>query len=157
MDDSPAERFARYSPYLERYVELRIAGGVVESVRFPEETDGGAAAEHDLLDRIDEYLAGTTADAFADVDVRLPGGEPAASVLRAARAVPYGDNATVSDLVRESPHLRSDAPADHETVRRILDDNPTPLIVPDHRVRDAPGGAPPGVEQRLRSLEQIQT
>jgi methylated-DNA-[protein]-cysteine S-methyltransferase len=114
MDGSRTKLFSRYSPYLERHVELRIAGDVVESVRFPGESDPDAAAEHDLLDRIDEHLAGTTADTFADVDVRLPTGEPAASVLRAVRTVRCGDDATVGDLARESPQLRADAPGDHE-------------------------------------------
>ena len=44
---------------------------------------------------------------------------------------------------------------DQQQVREALAANPVPLLIPDHRVRDGPSGAPPEVEQRLRSLEGL--
>ncbi|RDZ98709.1 cysteine methyltransferase, partial [Haloferax sp. Atlit-6N] len=37
--------------------------------------------------------------------------------------------------------------------RTALAENPVPLFVPDHRVRDAPSGAPASVAERLREIE----
>lgn len=157
MADPSSSLYSRYSPYLETYVELRIADGVVHAVRFPSEAAPDAAAEHPLLDRIDDYLSGTVRDEFDDVEVALPGEPLARTVLEAVREIPYGENATVADLARTLPEIRVDDGKDLERVRQILHDNPVPLIVPDHRVRDGPSGAPPKVEQRLRSLEKIAT
>ena len=44
---------------------------------------------------------------------------------------------------------------DRTLVRTALAENPVPLLVPDHRVRDGPSAAPPDVEQKLRSLEGL--
>ena len=44
---------------------------------------------------------------------------------------------------------------DRDLVRTALAENPVALLVPDHRVRDGPSGAPPIVEQRLRSIESL--
>jgi methylated-DNA-[protein]-cysteine S-methyltransferase len=40
-------------------------------------------------------------------------------------------------------------------VREALAANPVPLLIPDHRVRDGPSGAPPPVEQKLRAVEGL--
>jgi methylated-DNA-[protein]-cysteine S-methyltransferase len=44
---------------------------------------------------------------------------------------------------------------DLNLVRTALDENPAPLLIPDHRVRDGPSAAPAPVEQKLRSLEGL--
>jgi methylated-DNA-[protein]-cysteine S-methyltransferase len=44
---------------------------------------------------------------------------------------------------------------DLTTLRTALANNPAPLVIPDHRVRDGPSAAPPPVEQKLRSLEGL--
>jgi len=50
---------------------------------------------------------------------------------------------------------------DHEddrdlaTVRDALADNPVPLLIPDHRVRDGPSAPPLAVQQTLRAIEGL--
>jgi methylated-DNA-[protein]-cysteine S-methyltransferase len=56
---------------------------------------------------------------------------------------------------RCSPYFDDEDDADHEVVRATLADNPVPLLLPDHRVRDGFSAVPPKIEQRLRSLEGL--
>jgi methylated-DNA-[protein]-cysteine S-methyltransferase len=152
--DETAGIYARESTYLDRYVQLGIAQGRVISVSFPAAPDDGAEPDHDLLDRIDSYLQGT-ADEFDDVTVALTMATDQRAVLEALREVPYGDGVSVEQLVRMTPDLDADEESDHTFVREALAGNPAPLLVPDHRVRDGPSGAPAPVEQKLRALEGL--
>jgi methylated-DNA-[protein]-cysteine S-methyltransferase len=54
-----------------------------------------------------------------------------------------------------TPTLDGDDQDDLIVVREALAENPVPVIVPDHRVRDGPSALPPAVEQKLRSLEDL--
>jgi len=51
--------------------------------------------------------------------------------------------------------LGADDQDDQQQVREALAANPVPLLIPDHRVRDGPSGAPPAVEQKLRVVEGL--
>lgn len=156
MDDSKDEAagiYARESPYLDRYVQVGIASERVISVSFPGEPEDNAVSEHPLLDRVFAYLEGKEDD-FTDVDIGLTVPTPNRAVLKATRGIPYGTQISVERLARMVPDLESDEEG-HETVRTALADNPAPLMIPDHRVRDAPSAAPPKIEQRLRSLEGL--
>jgi methylated-DNA-[protein]-cysteine S-methyltransferase len=73
-------------------------------------------------------------------------------VLEALRQVPYGEDVSVERLARMAAGVDPD---DETTVRTALAENPVPLVVGDHRVRDGPSAAPPAVEQRLRSVEGL--
>ncbi len=150
----PAGIYARESEYLERFVQVGVAGGKVVRVAFPSAADDEAAPDHPLLDRIDRYLEGA-ADDFSDVDIGLTVPTDQRAVLEALRQVPYGEQLSVERLARLVPDLDPEADADRELIRTALAENPVPLVVPDHRVRDGPSGAPPDVEQRLRSLEGL--
>jgi methylated-DNA-[protein]-cysteine S-methyltransferase len=153
MDTQPeAGIYARESPYLERYVQVGIASGRVLSVSFPESSDG--EDDHPLLDRIEEYLRGT-ADDFEDVEVALTMATDRRSALETLRAVPYGENVTIRGLARMTPGLDPESADDQTLLRAALEENPAPVVVPDHRVTDGPSAAPPLVEQRLRSLEGL--
>jgi methylated-DNA-[protein]-cysteine S-methyltransferase len=77
------------------------------------------------------------------------------TVLEQVRAVPYGTAVTCAELAGMSAGLDADDEAALELVRRALADNPAPLLIPDHRVRDAPSAPPTDVAQRLRSLEGL--
>ncbi|MFB6362256.1 MAG: methylated-DNA--[protein]-cysteine S-methyltransferase [Halobacteriales archaeon] len=145
---------ARESDYLERYVQIGIAAAKVVSVSFPRSPDEDARPEHPLLERIGRYLAGETDD-FADVEIGLTVPTEERSVLQSVRGIPNGEQVAVESLSGMVPHLTADDPEDQELVRRALAENPLPLVVPDHRVLDGPSGAPPEVEQRLRSLEGL--
>lgn len=145
--------YARESGYLGRYVQVGVAGGRLLSLSFPESPDPSAGADHELLDRVFAYLEGRR-DGFRDVAVALAAATDDHRILTAVREVPYGKNANVKQVARMA-NLDAEDGEDLQRVRQALADNPTPLVVPDHRVRDGASAAPPSVEQRLRSLEGL--
>jgi len=146
--------YARQSEYLGRAVQVGHASGKLLRLSFPAEPDSDAAPDLPLLDRVEAYLEGAEAS-FADVDVALTMATDRRAVLERLREVGYGEEVSVEQLARMTPDLSADDDADLRTVREALADNPAPLVVPDHRVRDGPGGAPAEVEQKLRSLEGL--
>ncbi|WP_158057815.1 MGMT family protein [Halorussus halophilus] len=153
MDDV-AGIFARESPYLERYVQLGIASGRVLSVSFPDAPDEDAEVDHELLDRIFDYLSGVEDD-FSDVEIALTVPTDQRRALDRVREIPYGDQINVETLARMTSGIDHTDEDDLNTVRTALDQNPAPLLIPDHRVRDGPSAAPPAIEQKLRSLEGL--
>lgn len=147
--------YARESSYLGRFVQLGIAGDRVISVSFPEVPDDVHETDHEILDLVDRYLEGVDEMAFEAVEIGLTVPTEQRSVLETVREVPYGEQVSVEQLTRMTPDLDPDSDDDRILVRTALDENPVPLLIPDHRVRDGPSAAPPGVEQKLRSLEGI--
>lgn len=154
MATEEAGIYARRSDYLDRHVQLGVASGKVVSVSFPDGPDEGAEEDHPLLDRVFAYLEGGSDD-FEDVDVALTVPTDRRDVLETLRGVGYGEDVSVEKLARATPGLSGDDADDLQLVRTALAENPVPLVVPDHRVRDGPSAAPPEVEQRLRSLEGL--
>jgi len=156
MDSEPdAGVYARESGYLDRYVQVGVASGRVLSVEFPTTPEADAGEALPLLDRIEAYLEGDRVD-FAEEDVAMTMPTDQRDVLETVREVPYGDQVSVSELASMTPGLAGEDDADaHQLVRTALAENPAPLVIPDHRVRDGPSAAPPAVEQRLRSLEGL--
>ena len=152
---SEAGIYAGESPYLERFVQLGVASGRVLSVSFPEHAEAGAAGDHPLLERIFEYLEGVTEVDFEDVQIALTVPTDQRAVLETVRSIPYGEQVSVTALARMTPELNPEDDDDLILVRTALDENPAPLLIPDHRVRDGPSAAPPAVEQKLRSLEGL--
>jgi methylated-DNA-[protein]-cysteine S-methyltransferase len=146
--------YARESDYLDRYVQFGEAGDRIISVTFPTQPEDDTSDDHPLLDRIDEYLTGNRDD-FADVTVGLTVPTDQRKVLETVRQIPYGENATVEKVASMTPDLSAEEMDDLNLVREALDANPVPLLVPDHRVRDGPSGAPPAVEQKLRVVEGL--
>lgn len=146
--------YARESPYLERYVQIGVASGRVLSVSFPDVPDDDAESDHDLLDRIFAYLEGEKVD-FSEVQVALTVPTDRREVLESVRKIPYGEQLTVEALARRSGSLDPSDEDDLQLVRTALDENPAPILIPDHRVRDGPSAAPPAIEQKLRSLEGL--
>lgn len=146
--------YARESDFLDRYVQVGAAGEKVISLSFPTTPDDDAGEDHPLLDRIDEYLHNEEDD-FRDVDVGLTVPTDRRAVLEATREIPYGQQASVEQVANMAAGLDADDEDDVATVREALADNPVPLVIPDHRVRDGPSAAPPEVEQKLRSLEGL--
>jgi methylated-DNA-[protein]-cysteine S-methyltransferase len=151
--DEVAGIYARGS-YLDRYVQVGLAQGRVISVTFPDEPESDAESDHELLDRIEAYLQGER-DAFEDVTVALTVATDRRRVLEAVREIPYGEGASVEQVVRMTPNLDPENDGDGALVREALAANPVPLFVPDHRVRDGPSGAPAAVEQKLRAVEGL--
>ena len=146
--------YARESAYLDRFVQVGLATGKVISLSFPTAPDDEAESAAAILDRIDRYLEGSNDD-FREVPIALTMPTRQRAVLEALRSVPYGEQRSVERLAMMTPDFDPDAEDDIELVRSALADNPIPLIIPDHRVRDGPSAAPPDVEQKLRSLEGL--
>ncbi|WP_436935132.1 methylated-DNA--[protein]-cysteine S-methyltransferase [Halovenus marina] len=146
--------YARKSGYLDRYVQVGIAQGRVISVSFPVSEPDDAGDTHELLDRIESYLNGARDD-FSDVQVAMTMETDHRAVLEAVREVGYGQEQTVEGLTRMVPGRDPDEQSDRTLVREALAANPVPLLIPDHRIRDGPSGAPPDVEQKFRSVEGL--
>ncbi|WP_222920015.1 MGMT family protein [Natrinema sp. SYSU A 869] len=154
-DVTDAGIYARESPYLDRYVQLGAASGRVLSVSFPEIPDDNAEDDHAVLDEIFEYLDGLEEITFDDVQVAMTMPTDQRAVLEGVQTIPYGDQVTVETLARMTSGIDHQDEDDIILVRTALDENPAPLLIPDHRVRDGPSAAPPDVEQKLRSLEGL--
>jgi methylated-DNA-[protein]-cysteine S-methyltransferase len=146
--------YARESEYLDRYVQLGVASQRLLSLSFPRTPEENAGEEHPLLDRIKAYLEGEKDD-FSDVEVALTMPTDQRAVLETLRTVPFGEQVSVERLARMTPDLDPEDDSDLNLVRTALDENPAPIIIPDHRVRDGPSAAPPDVEQKLRTLEGL--
>jgi methylated-DNA-[protein]-cysteine S-methyltransferase len=144
---------ARRSAVLDRWVQLGVAGEKVISLSFPETPDE-KRPEHPLLGRITAYLEGEEVS-FGDVDVGLTVPTDRRNVLESVRQVPHGQNATVAQIARMVPGMDHEDDRDLATVRDALADNPVPLLIPDHRVRDGPSAPPPAVQQTLRAIEGL--
>ena len=153
MSTADAGIFARESDLLERYVQFGAAGEKIIQLSFPNRPEDDAGTEHDLLDRIERYL-NSDAEDFGDVEVGLTVPTDQRSVLEAVREIPYGEQGSVAQVARMAG-LDPDDEESQRTVREALAENPVPLVIPDHRVRDGPSGAPPDVEQKLRSIEGL--
>ncbi|OLZ42725.1 cysteine methyltransferase [Natrinema saccharevitans] len=156
MDDvTEAGIYARESSYLDRYVQLGAASGRVLSVSFPEISADDAEDDHPVLDRIFEYLDTVEQVSFEDVQVAMTMPTDRRAVLESVQSVPYGEQVSVETLARMTSGLDHEDEDDLILVRTALDENPAPLLIPDHRVRDGPSAAPPDVEQKVRSLEGL--
>jgi methylated-DNA-[protein]-cysteine S-methyltransferase len=146
--------YARESAFLDRYVQVGIAQERVLSVSFPTTPDEGASPDHDVLDRIEAYLEGDVDD-FADITVALTVPTAQRDVLDVVREIPYGEERTVKQIGRITTGLDPEEESDLTLVREALAENPAPLLIPDHRVRDGPSAAPAAVEQKLRAVEGL--
>lgn len=146
--------FARESMYLGRYVQIGVAGNRVINVSFPLDVEADVGDDHPLLDRVERYLDGAR-ERFDDVELAMTVSSEHRAVLEAVRAIPYGEQRTVEGVARTTPGLNAEEDDDLETVREALANNPVPILIPDHRVRNGPSGAPAEVEQRLRALEGL--
>lgn len=146
--------YARESTYLDRYVQLGIAQGRVLSVDFPTSPNPDAESEHELLDRIENYLEGQRDD-FEDVTVAMTMPTPQREVLEKVRTIPYSEEVTLEQLARMVPDMDGSDEDDVREIRQALADTPAPLFIPTHRVRDGPSGLPASVDQKLRSVEDL--
>ncbi|WP_144901899.1 MGMT family protein [Halobellus captivus] len=143
--------FARESDRLDRAVEIGVVSGRIVGASFPATAAEDAETDHPILDRIFAYLDGEH-DHFDDVDVALTVPTEHRRVLDAVRNVPHGETVALARVIRMAG-LDPDDSADVETARRALAENPVPLLIPDHRVRDVTGATPDSVARRLRAIE----
>jgi|AntRauTorcE11898_2_1112593.scaffolds.fasta_scaffold08142_2 methylated-DNA-[protein]-cysteine S-methyltransferase len=144
--------YARQSDVLGRPLQIGIASGQVIDVSFPERIPDDAETDHELLDRVFDYLDGAEDD-FADVEVAITVPTNQREVLKAVCQVPYGETGTTRQVAHMA-NLDPDDEDDAQAVRSALRANPVPIFVPDHRVEDAPGATPSDVAATLRNVEQ---
>lgn len=145
--------FGREIPALDRHVQVGVAGGKAVKLSFPASPDQEADPDYELLDRIDAYAAGRVEDGFDDVEIGLTVPTAQRSVLETLRTVPYGETVTTTQLARMTPGMDHEDDEELRTVRTALQENPLPILLPDHRVEDANGATPDGVAAQLRSVE----
>ncbi|MFW6448564.1 MAG: MGMT family protein [Halobacteriota archaeon] len=146
--------YARRSSYLDRYVQLGVAANRLISVSFPAAVGAEVDSQHPLLDRFERYLDGAR-DSFEDVELALTVDTLERRVLDAIRPIPYGHERDLEAVALATPGLDPADPDDLEKVRRLLADNPVPVVVPDHRVRGVDGSVPAAVRGKLRRLEGL--
>jgi methylated-DNA-[protein]-cysteine S-methyltransferase len=126
----------------------------VISLSFPESPEPGAGGDHEILDWVARYLAGAETD-VTDIEVGLTVPTDQRTVLETVREIPYGESLAFERLVARSPGLDPDAGDDLETARTALAENPIPLLIPDHRVRDGPWATPASARSVLTELEGL--
>ncbi|MEM4780759.1 MAG: MGMT family protein [Halalkalicoccus sp.] len=148
MDESDTGIYAREIGELDETVQVGIASGRVISLSVPGRPEE-ATPEHELLDRIERYVAGEPDD-FSDVPIALTVPTDHRAVLERVRKVPYGETTDAATLARSAG---LDPEEDLDVVRTALESNPVPVLLPDHRVVDGPSALPGGLARRLRSIE----
>ncbi|MFB6112677.1 MAG: MGMT family protein [Halodesulfurarchaeum sp.] len=146
--------YARRSSYLDCIVQIGVASQQIVSVSFPASVEEDVPESHDVLDTIFAYLEGVTVD-FTTIDVALTVPTDQRSVLETTREIPYGEQVSVEQLIRMTPSLDPEDEESNSIARTALAENPVPIIIPDHRVRDGPSALPADVEQKVRQIENL--
>lgn len=143
--------YARELESIGRVVQLGIAGGQVISVSFPDTVPADATTEHDYLDAVDAYLGGDR-ERLDDIPVALTMPTDKRRVMETLREIPPGRTVTI-DRLASFAGLEPSESGVHETVQDALRENPVPLFIPDHRVRDGQGATPSSIAAALRRQE----
>lgn len=146
--------FTRELPELGYTVELGLAGEKLISVSFRGSTESDSTDTHPLLDRFAAYAAGECEE-FDDVDVGLTVPQTQRSVLETLRSVPYGESIGFDRLVSMAPGVDPDDEAAVEAARTAVRENPTPVVIPTHRVVNGPTQLPAALTEQLRTIEGI--
>jgi methylated-DNA-[protein]-cysteine S-methyltransferase len=118
------------------YVQVTWSGRTVHRVRFATTGISGNVPE-----LIRQFCAGHRVDLSLLDSVALHEDTAYARIYRAVQKIPYGSMATYGDIARQvgtSPRV----------VGQAMARNPTPLVIPCHRVvaADSIGGFSPAVE-----------
>jgi len=109
------------------HVHVWWAGNTVHRVRFSTTGISGPVPAP-----IQQYCAGRLSDLSKLASIACEGDTPSARIYRAVREVPYGSTATygqIASMVGTSPRA----------VGQAMARNPTPLVVPCHRIVAAHG------------------
>lgn len=128
------------------YVHVYWAGDTVSRIRF---SRTGIEGSVPLLIR--RYCAGKTVDLRVLASIATEGDTPYSRIYRAVQEIPYGRTATYGEIARKvgtSPRA----------VGQAMARNPTPLVIPCHRVVAAKGigGFSPdiGIKELLLAIEK---
>jgi methylated-DNA-[protein]-cysteine S-methyltransferase len=145
--------YARTSPTLDRVVQVGVVSGKLISVSFPETIPDDAEHDNAYLDAIIDAIDGRDAG-LDEIPIGLTVPTDQRGVLEAVRNVPRGEAVDIGVVVRMAG-LDPEDDDSKRVVRKALAENPIPVVVPDHRVRDAPSGAPDIVVSTLQRVEGI--
>ena len=128
------------------HVHVYWSGNTVHRVRFA--TTG---IEGSVPPLIRQFCAGRAVDLRPLASIAIHGDTPYSRIYLAVREIPYGETMTYGDIARRvgtSPRV----------VGQAMARNPTPLVIPCHRVvaADGIGGFSPSIEikQALLLLEE---
>jgi len=91
--------------------------------------------------QIKQFLTGKKTDLSPLKSIALSDGYPFSEIYRAVMEIPYGETRTYSEIGKLTG-------THHRTVGVAMRRNPTPLIIPCHRVisKNGPGGFTPDIE-----------
>jgi methylated-DNA-[protein]-cysteine S-methyltransferase len=118
------------------YVHVTWSGNTIHRVRFATTgTDG------DVPPLIRQFCAGRVVDLRPLASIAIHDDTPYSRIYRAVREIPYGKTATYGEIA----HRIGTAP---RVVGQAMARNPTPLVIPCHRVvaADGIGGFSPSVD-----------
>ncbi len=128
------------------HVHVYWTGDTVSRIRF---SRTGIEGSVPLLIR--KYCAGKSVDLRAFATIAIEGDTPYSRIYRAVQEIPYGQTATYGEIARQvgtSPRA----------VGQAMARNPTPLVIPCHRVVAAKGlgGFSPdtGIKELLLAMEK---
>ncbi len=118
------------------HVHVYGNGDLVSRIRFSR-----TGIEGDVPLLIRKYCAGKPVDLRSFASIAIHGDTPYSRIYRAVQEIPYGKTATYGEIARQvgtSPRV----------VGQAMARNPTPLVIPCHRVVAATGigGFSPAVE-----------
>ncbi|KAB1196995.1 MULTISPECIES: MGMT family protein [Haloferax] len=145
--------YARKSSTLDRVVQVGVVSGKLISVSFPDAIPDDAESDNAYLDAVLDAIDGADTP-LDEIPIGLTVPTDQRAVLEAVRKVPRGESVDTGLLVRMAG-LDPEADGSKRIVREALAANPIPVVIPDHRVRDAPSAAPDAVADELRRVEGI--
>ncbi len=128
------------------FVHVSWQGDLVHRVRFSRQ-----GVESSVPEPLRRYCAGRQEDLLSLESTATGGDFVTARIYREVRRVPYGETATYGDIAAKV----GTAP---RVVGMAMARNPTPLVIPCHRIvaKGGIGGFSPevGIKEHLLSLEQ---
>jgi methylated-DNA-[protein]-cysteine S-methyltransferase len=118
------------------HVHVTWSGNLVHRIRFAR-----TGIEGGVPRLIQQYCAGRTVNLCQFDSVAIQGDTPYSRIYRAVQEIPYGKTTTYGDIAR----LVGTSP---RAVGQAMARNPTPLVIPCHRVVAASGigGFSPAIE-----------
>lgn len=128
------------------FVHVWHDGNTVHRVRYSTTGIDGEVPDH-----FRKYCAGHHVDLTRFPTIAIAGDTPYSRIYRAAKEIPYGGTKTYGEIARQvgtSPRV----------VGQAMANNPTPLVIPCHRVVAAKGigGFSPdiGIKEHLLAMEK---
>lgn len=128
------------------YVHVHWSGNTVHRVRFATTGIPG-----DVPPLIRQFCAGRATDLRTLASIAIHEDTPYSRIYRAVREIPYGKTATYGEIAERAGTFP-------RVVGQAMARNPTPLVIPCHRVvaADGIGGFSPAIEikEALLALEK---